>query len=115
MRNSLTGAVRFCVLAIGLVVGSQSAQAQGREPFGVWQGERGATVLVINRDGSCSATAPVNAVGQCEWRPNPDRSGGMLTIYYTWIIQPSRVGWNLLWLNRNTLLVNGVERFVRRG
>jgi hypothetical protein len=109
----LARAWRFCILAICFAATSQSAHAQSRAPFGVWQGERAGAYLVIYRDGSCSATA-VRIVAQCEWRPNPDRSGGMLTMYYTFLIQPGRIGWSLLWLNRNTLLVNGVERYFRR-
>jgi hypothetical protein len=118
MRISLACALRCCGLVACVAVsvaGAQSAHAQSREPFGLWQGERSGRYLAVNNDGSCSATVLANVVGQCEWRPNRDRTGGNLTMYYTvLLIQPGRIAWNLLWLNRNTLLVNGVERYFRR-
>jgi hypothetical protein len=113
MRSLLPRALRFCVLAVCFAAISQAAHAQSRAPFGVWQGERAGAYLAIHRDGRCFATV-VSVVARCEWRPNPDRSGGILTMYDTFLLQPGRIGWSLLWLNRNTLLVNGVERYVRR-
>jgi hypothetical protein len=118
MRISPAGALRSCGLGFAAcmaVAGAPLAQAQSGEPFGVWQGERSGKYLAVNRDGSCSATVLANVVGQCEWQPNRDRTGGMLTMYYTvLLIQPGRMAWSLLWLNRNSLLVNGVERYFRR-
>ena len=115
MRNSFANALRSCALAAGFgMCLVASAQAQSRAPFGVWQGERSGGYLWINRDGSCSGGNLVNIAGRCEWLPNKEKTGGMLHIFYSPVIPPGRVGWSVLWLNRNTLLINGVERFFRR-
>ena len=91
----------------------QVATAQSTAPVGVWQGLNSGDYLNIQANGSCSATGHVNVAGTCTW--NASAAGGILTMTYPWTIAPGHIYWNIIWINRTTILVNSVERFVRRG
>jgi hypothetical protein len=117
MWNSVARALRTSALAALVIAptltASHAALAQSPMPIGLWQGERSRDYLQINGDRSCSASGTVNVAGRCEWLPTS--TGGILNMYYPMPLQPGRIGWSVQWLDRNTLLLNGVERFVRRG
>jgi hypothetical protein len=91
----------------------QAARAQSPAPVGLWQGANSGDFLMIQANGSCSARGTVNVAGRCEWLPSA--RGGILNMYYPMPLQPGRIGWSIIWIDRNTLMVNGVERFHRRG
>ena len=55
----------------------------------------------------------VKVAGRCEWLSTS--TGGVLNLYYPMPLQPGRISWSVRWLDRNTILLNGVERFRRRG
>jgi hypothetical protein len=116
MWNSLARVLKLAALmgslAASFVATLQSAQAQAPAPFGLWQGQRSGDYILINNDGSCSASGTVNVAGRCEWLATS--VGGVLNMYYPMPLQPGRVGWSVTWIDRNTLMLNGVERFVRR-
>ena len=42
-------------------------------------------------------------------------TGGVLTMTYQWTVGPAHIGRSIRWIDRNTILVNNVEQFVRRG
>jgi hypothetical protein len=114
--NSVMRALRtFAALAwlAVLVTAAQSAQAQSPAPIGVWRGENSGDHIVVRADGSCSASGTVNVAGRCEWLPTS--AGGILNLYYPMPLEPGRIGWSIIWINRNLIMVNGVERFHRRG
>jgi hypothetical protein len=91
----------------------QLAHAQSPAPIGVWQGLSSGDYLTIQSNGSCAARGTVNVAGTCTWKATS--AGGILTMTYPWTIAPGHIYWNIIWINRTTILVNSVERFVRRG
>lgn len=104
---------RAIVIAAPLAVVSPSVLAQSPMPIGLWQGATSGDFIMIQANGSCSARGTVNVAGRCEWLPTS--AGGVLNLYYLMPLQPGRIGWSIIWVDRNTLMVNGVERFHRRG
>jgi hypothetical protein len=92
---------------------SSGAHAQSPMPYGLWQGQNSGDYMLIRRDGNCSASGTVNVAGRCEWLPTS--AGGVLNMYYPMPLQPGRIGWSVIWVNRNLLRINGVELFVRKG
>src|SRR5262245_9409153 len=116
MRNSLARVLKRTALIASLAAPSvatfHSAQGQAPAPFGLWQGERSGDYMLINADGSCSASGTVNVAGRCEWLPTS--VGGVLNMYYPMPLRPGRIGWSVTWIDRNTLMLNSVERFIRR-
>jgi hypothetical protein len=115
MRNLCDRVLRTlpAVVASLLAMAVQSAQAQSRMPFGLWQGERSGATIQINRDMTCSASGRVNVAGPCEWLST--RTGGQLNIYHRMLFEHRRVGWSVLRLDGKTLLLDGAERYFRRG
>jgi hypothetical protein len=103
---------RIAFVAAALCV-SPLAHAQSPAPIGVWQGLNSGDYLVIQANGSCSARGTVNVAGTCTWQSSS--AGGILTMTYPWTIAPGHIYWNIIWVNKTTLMVNSVERFVRRG
>ena len=117
MVLTFAGALRTLALPAVLVattlLAGTSAQAQSPMPFGLWQGQNSGDYILIRNDRTCSASGMVNVAGSCEWLPTS--AGGVLNMYYPMPLQPGRIGWSIIWINRNTLRINGVELFVRRG
>lgn len=102
----------FGLLFVAAMLVPQIAQAQSAAPIGVWQGLNSGDYLNIQADGHCSATGHVNVAGTCTWRSS--YAGGILTMTYPWVLEPGHIYWNIIWINRGTIMVNSVERFVRR-
>src|SRR5687768_12937486 len=97
-------------LLVVLITAAQPAQAQeAPPPFGVWWGENSGDDLVLNADGSCSASCTVNVAGSCDWLPSSARA--ILTLYYPMPLEPGRVSWSIIWIDQNLMMVNGVEPF----
>ena len=110
-RALRTIAVLFLLAAPNLLV-SSTVRAQSPMPYGLWQGQNSGDYILINLDGSCSASGIVNVAGRCRWLPTS--VGGVLNMYYPMPLRPGRIGWSVIWINRNLLRINGVELFVRR-
>jgi hypothetical protein len=111
-RRLRTVSVLALLAAPDLLVTS-SAQAQSPMPYGLWRGQNSGDYILIRRDGNCSASGMVNVAGRCEWLSTS--AGGVLNMYYPMPLQPGRIGWSVIWVNRNLLRINGVELFVRKG
>jgi hypothetical protein len=113
-RNLLARALRLAAVMtlLATAVLPEAAQAQSPPPFGLWQGANSGDFLLIQTNGSCSASGTVNVAGRCQWIPSA--RGGILNMFYPMPLAPGRIGWSIIWLDRNTLMVNGVERFLRR-
>jgi hypothetical protein len=93
------------------LVAPQLAHAQSPAPIGTWQGLNSGDYLSISSNGSCYARGTVNVAGTCTWQASS--AGGILTMTYPWTIAPGHIYWNIIWVNKTTILVNSVERFVR--
>jgi hypothetical protein len=116
MKSVLYVLKQFAVTALvttTFLAGVQSAHAQSAMPYGLWRGQNSGDFMQISFDQSCSASGLINVAGRCEWLPTS--TGGVLNMYYPMPLRPGRIGWSVTWLDRNTLLINGVERFVRVG
>jgi hypothetical protein len=112
-KNVLKALVALAVVGAPTLFAATNAQAQSPAPIGLWQGQNSGDYIRINTNGSCSATGTVNVAGRCEWLPTS--AGGVLNMYYPMPLAPGRIGWSVIWINRNTIRLNGVELFVRRG
>ena len=108
--SALRTSVLAAALAAPIAAAPQSTQAQSAMPIGLWRGQNSGDLIQIG-PGGCSARGTVNVAGTCEWLPTS--TGGVLNLYYPMPLAPGRVGWSVTWLDGNTLLINGVERFVR--
>jgi hypothetical protein len=112
-KHALRALAALAVVGAANLFATSSAQAQSPPPFGLWQGQNSGDYLRINRNGSCAATGTVNVAGRCQWLPSS--VGGVLNMYYPMPLAPGRIGWSVIWINRNTIRLNGVELFIRRG
>lgn len=112
-RHVLRTLAALAVVAAPNLFATSSAHAQSPAPFGLWQGQNSGDYIRINTNGSCSATGTVNVAGRCEWLSTS--AGGVLNMYYPMPLAPGRIGWSVIWVNRNTIRLNGVELFIRRG
>jgi hypothetical protein len=101
------------LFAVAAMLVPQIAQAQSPAPIGTWQGLSSGDYLIVQANGNCSATGTVNVSGTCTWQAS--YAGGILTMTYPWTIAPGHIYWNIIYVDRNTLMVNSVERFARRG
>jgi hypothetical protein len=103
------------LLLLGLLLaGSPAAQAQGSAaPIGLWQGLSSGDYIWVQANGACSASGSFNMSGSCTW--SATSTGGVLTMTYQWTLGPATVAWSVQWLNRDVILVNQIEQFVRRG
>ena len=103
----------FGLLFAAALLGPQIAQAQSPAPVGLWQGLNSGDYINVQANGSCSASGSINVAGTCTWQSSA--AGGILTMTYPWTLAPGHIYWNIIWIDRNTMMVNSVERFVRRG
>ena len=112
-KHALRTFASLVVVGAATLLAASSAQAQSPMPFGLWQGQNSGDYILIKTDRTCSASGMVNVAGRCEWLSTS--AGGVLNMYYPMPLRPGRIGWSVIWINRNTLRINGVELFVRRG
>src|SRR6476620_5850242 len=106
---------RSTIAALILVAASlqQAAAQSSSAPVGLWQGQNSGDHIWVKPNGECSASGTVNVSRYCTW--SPSSAGGILTMTYQWVRGPGRIHWSIIWIDRNVIQVNGVERFVRRG
>ncbi len=95
---------------------SQSAFAQSAMPSGYWTTAHGEETLLISNSG-CKLDAAARgrmatvSVGSCSWRPSS--RGGILTIMSTMTYRPAPVYFNVVWINKSQISVEG-DIFYRR-
>jgi hypothetical protein len=110
----MNGLARRLIIALAAAILPHVAAAQGSPPpIGLWQGQNSGDFILVEGNGACSASGSVNVAGTCTW--SATSTGGVLTMTYQWTIAPAHIGWSIRWINRNVILVNNVEQFVRRG
>jgi len=111
---------QFIAIAIGtlaqIAIISQSAFAQSQMPFGYWTTAHGEETLLISNsgcklDGSARGRMETVSVGACSWRPSS--RGGILTIMSTMTYRPAPVYFNVVWINKSQISVQG-DIFYRR-
>src|SRR6478672_10353234 len=108
MKRSIA-VVRSLILGAALASLPQAAAAQGSPaPVGLWQGQNSGDHIWVKPNGECSASGTVNVSGSCTW--NPTSAGGILTMTYQWVRGPGQIHWSVIWIDRNVIQVNGVER-----
>ncbi len=111
LKRSTITAVGLC--AATLMAAAQQAEAQAiPAPFGNWQSATSATRLVVTQSGCAMyAYERVQVAGACSW--NAGSVGGILTITYPMPLEPGRVQYTIVWVNKNAITVFG-EPFRRR-
>ena len=87
-----------------------SAFAQSAIPFGYWTTAHGEETLLISNSG-CKLSAfsrgimQTVSVGACSWRASS--RGGILTIMSTMTYRPAPVYFNVVWINKSQISVQG--------
>jgi hypothetical protein len=95
----------FVLLAFAL--GASPAQAQSPPPIGHWATSPRGEDLYVYQNGSCAflVRGRVQVQGGCSW--NSTSRGGILTITYPMPLEPGKVRYNIVWINRQTISVWG--------
>lgn len=102
------------IICAVLAIMAGSAQAQGSPPpIGFWTTVNGGERLLVEPNGQCSFAAPPSTFvgGTCYWEAS--QRGGILDITYRGVIGWQHVYFNILWINRGTISVEG-DVFYRR-
>jgi hypothetical protein len=110
--RSVCGAAVF---AVALAVAPTPSQAQAAPPpIGHWSTTPPGEDLYVYQNGMCSflANGRVTVQGRCSW--NPSSRGGILTITYPMPLEPGKVRYNIVWINRQTISVWGDIMHLRR-
>jgi hypothetical protein len=104
--------------ASGLVLtgmaGAASAQQPSPPPVGFWATADGSEQLLVTQSGACSLadrTGRPTTSGSCSW--NASYAGGILTVISSQLYQPAPVYFNVIWVNQNTIKVQG-DVFYRK-
>lgn len=106
---ALTAAAVTAMLAVSTGV----AHAEAAAPVGFWTTGTGSEQLLVSQSGCSLANAagvPTTS-GPCAW--NPTSRGGILTIMSSQTYRPAPVYFNVVWVNRSTISVEG-DTFYRR-
>ena len=96
-----------CVTIATMLLNSLPAQAQAPMPFGRWRTSPPGEEMLINKDGTCAMfyQGTVSAQGVCTW--NPSSKGGILTLTYPMPLEPGKIYWSVVWINRTTITIQG--------
>jgi hypothetical protein len=101
--------------AVTLAFAPSPSQAQAAPaPIGHWSTTPPGEDLYVYQNGMCSflANGRVQVQGRCSW--NPSSRGGILTITYPMPLEPGKVRYNIVWINRQTISVWGDVMHLRR-
>ena len=101
----------WCLLAAALVAFVQmsaSAFAAAPPPYGSWRSRTSTGELHLYRNGSCAYIGYTPVYGRCRW--NASSNGGILTLFYPMPLEPGKIYFNIVWINRTTIAIFG-ERF----
>jgi len=96
------------VLATAFAFAPLPSEAQAAPaPIGHWSTSPAGEDLYVYQNGMCSflANGRVTVQGRCSW--NPSSRGGILTITYPMPLEPGKVRYNIVWINRQTISVWG--------
>jgi hypothetical protein len=102
------------VLVFVLTLFPVSGFAAAPPPVGYWVTADGGEKLLVQGNAQCSfaATGAATWGGTCGWQPSS--IGGILSVWYSTIGGPAAVRWSVIWVDRNTIKVDG-DVFYRRG
>lgn len=103
--------VMLSVAALLLGVSARPAVAQSPPPLGFWATNSGETLLVSASLCSLALNGKITTSGSCSW--NPSYAGGILTIMSNQLYRPAPIYFNVIWVNPQTIKVNG-DTFARR-
>jgi hypothetical protein len=103
--------ITLSIMAILLGVSAHLAVAQSPPPFGFWATNSGETLLVSASQCSLALNGKITTSGSCSW--NATYAGGILTIMSNQLYRPAPVYFNVIWVNQQTITVNG-DTFSRR-
>ena len=101
------------LLLLGFVTASGPALADPFPPVGLWRGESSGDYLVVMGEGFCATGGRVTLAGPCSWEA--EAHSGTLSMRPTWTAGPKTYAVGVQWLSQNAILVNGSERFDRKG
>jgi hypothetical protein len=97
-----------------LTFAAAPALAQSAPPVGFWTTQDGSEQLLITQSGQCSLAdrygRPTTS-GPCSW--NASYAGGILTVMSQQLYRPAPIYFNVIWVNQNTIKVEG-DVFYRR-
>ena len=104
-----SGTMAAIVLAAPIFLAlASSACAQAAVPIGFWMTADGGERLLITPNGQCSLAdrygRPTTS-GACTWRSSS--RGGILTVMSQQLYRPAPIYFNVLWVNQNTITVEG--------
>jgi hypothetical protein len=104
---ALRRAICAALVASLLTFAASPARAQARAPIGHWATSPPGEDLYVNANATCSflARGRVQVQGRCYWQPSS--RGGILTITYPMPLEPGKVRYNIVWINRTTISVFG--------
>jgi len=112
MKRLAMAASALAASALGLA--ATPALAQSAPPVGFWTTADGSEQLLITQSGQCSLAdrygRPTTS-GSCSW--NASYAGGILTIMSAQLYRPAPIYFNVIWVNQNTIRVEG-DVFYRR-
>ena len=105
----------FPLLATITLAGAAASPgaADSFAPVGLWRGESSGDFLLVWGEGFCATGGSVTIAGPCTWTPR-DHSG-QLSMRAERTAGPSNLDLSVEWLDQNTILVNGTERYERKG
>jgi hypothetical protein len=114
LPNSARQAFFAAVLALFVAAGTSGALAQAPPPLGHWATYRAGEELYVHQNGWCSflANHRVTVQGRCTW--DATSRGGILTIIYPMPLEPGKVRYNIVWINRTTISVWGDIMHLQR-
>ncbi|CAN5218483.1 hypothetical protein BH10PSE7_BH10PSE7_04610 [soil metagenome] len=92
----------------GVLASASPAFSAAAPPFGHWRSRTSTAELYLYRNGACAFIGYNPVQGTCRW--NPSSNGGILTLYYPMPLEPGKIYFNIVWINRTTITIFG-ERF----
>jgi hypothetical protein len=98
-------AVVFALLAASTTSTSRAQAAP--PPTGHWETTPPTEQLNVYSNGSCAFLfrGRITVAGRCTW--DASSRGGILTIIYPMPLEPGKVRYNIVWVNRTTITVFG--------
>jgi hypothetical protein len=117
---ALKAGARSAICAIVLVlllasVPSPSGAQAAPPPFGHWATSPPTEELYVYQNGLCAFyfQRRPRVQGRCSW--DATSRGGILTITYPMPLEPGKVRYNIVWINRQTISVWGDIMHLQRG
>lgn len=114
-KAGVRSAIGAVFLALSFAVLPSPSAAQAPPPFGHWATRPPTEELFVYSNGLCAFyfQRRPRVQGGCSW--NPSSRGGILTITYPMPLEPGKVRYNIVWINRQTISVWGDIFYLQRG